>query len=201
MCKICSEAKIHGEISTGKTWTEWKLDYLKHQKCHADAVKALYNRKHRTSINQLLEESRESREKRIDLANRNKSNPEQIKISIDNVLLAIQMNASMLSVQEIHNHLAKYVSLPDSWRSKNYAFEFVESINAVAQAETLESVRNAQVHMLIVDESTDITVHKMLVLYIKFTEQNQVVYKTVFTGIVQLAGCRCNYKVLHGSQT
>ncbi len=127
-------------------WTEWKLDYLKRhltQKCHTDAVKASYNRKHGTLINQLLEESRESREKRIDLAKRNKSNPEQIKILINNVLLAIKMNASMLSVQEIHNHLAKYVSLPDSWRSKNYAFEFVESMNAILQAETLESVRNA----------------------------------------------------------
>lgn len=96
----------------------------------------------------------------------------------------------MLSVQEIHNHLAKYVSLPDSWRSKNCAFEFVESINAVVQAETMEDVRNANVHMLIVDESTDITEHKMLVLYIKFREQNQFTYKTEFAGIIQLARCR-----------
>lgn len=114
VCKICSEAKIKGDFSTGKTWTEWKLDYLKchlTKKCHIDAEKASYNQKHGTSINQLLGESRELREKHIDLANENKSNPEQIKILIDNVLLAIQMNASMLSVQEINNHLAKYVSL------------------------------------------------------------------------------------------
>ncbi|TRY93452.1 hypothetical protein DNTS_005747, partial [Danionella cerebrum] len=164
VCKICSDAKIKGEFSTGKTWTEWKLDYLKRhltQKCHVDAVKALYNRKHGTAINQLLGESRELREKRIDLSNKSKSNPEQVKILIDNVLLAIKMNASMLSVQEIHNHLAKYVNIPDSWRSKNYAFEFVESINAVVQAEIMESLRNASAHTLIVDESTDITVHKI----------------------------------------
>ncbi len=87
------------------------------------------------------------------------------------VHLAIKINASMLSVQEIHYHLAKYVSLPDSWRSKNYAFAFVESINGGVQAEILESEK---CHMLIVDESTDITVHKMLVLYNKFRKQNQV---------------------------
>ncbi len=84
------------------------------------------------------------------------------------VHLAIKINASMLSVQEIHYHLAKYVSLPDSWRSKNYAFA---SINGGVQAETLESEK---CHMLIVDESTDITVHKMLVLYNKFRKQSQV---------------------------
>lgn len=36
VCKICSNAKIQGEFSTRKTWTEWKLDYLKRhltQKC------------------------------------------------------------------------------------------------------------------------------------------------------------------------
>ncbi|TRY56742.1 hypothetical protein DNTS_027367 [Danionella cerebrum] len=178
VCKICSDAKIKGEFSTGKTWTEWKLDYLKRhltQKCHVDAVKALYNRKHGTAINQLLRESRELREKRIDLSNKSKSNPEQVKILIDNVLLAIKMNASMLSVQEIHNHLAKYVNIPDSWRSKNYAFEFVESINAVVQAEIMESLRNASAHTLIVDESTDITVHKMPLNEVRWLSRYQAV--------------------------
>lgn len=35
----------------------------------------------------------------------------------------------MLSVKQIHNHMAKYVSMPANWPSKYYAFEFVNSIN------------------------------------------------------------------------
>lgn len=105
------------------------------------------------------------------------------------MLLAIKINASMLSVQDIHNHMAKYLDLPDSWRSKNYAFEFVEAINAVVQSEIMNSVREARFHTLIADESTDITVHKMLVLYIKFREKDEVHHKTVFAGIIQLSGC------------
>lgn len=58
----------------------------------------------------------------------------------------------MLSVQQIHDHMAKYVSIPESWRSKNYAFEFVNSINEVVQNETMFSVKNAPWHTLIVDE-------------------------------------------------
>lgn len=85
------------------------------------------------------------------------------------------------------------LAFSNSWRSKNYAFEFVESINEVVQAETMESVRNANVHILIVEESTDITVHKMLVLYIKFRKQIQVTYKTVFARIIQLAGCSAQH--------
>ena len=29
ICKFCSEAKAKGEFARGKTWSEWKLDYLK----------------------------------------------------------------------------------------------------------------------------------------------------------------------------
>lgn len=60
---------------------------------------------------------------------------------IDNVLLAINMNASMLAVQDIHNHLAKYIALPESWHSKNYAFEFVECIDCVVKHEVMSDLR------------------------------------------------------------
>ena len=85
--------------------------------------------------------------------------------------------------------MAKYVSIPEGWRSKNYAFEFVNSINEIVQNETMCNVKNAPWHTLIVDESTDITVKKMLVLYIKYREKNDVNYKTVFGGIIQLTAC------------
>ena len=58
---------------------------------------------------------------------------EKIVILIDNVLLALKMNNSLLSVQDTNNHMAKYVGIPENWRSKNYAFEFLESINVVAR--------------------------------------------------------------------
>ncbi len=74
----------------------------------------------------------------------------QVKILIDNVLLAISMNASMLAVQDIHDHLSKYVSIPESWRSKNYAFEFVECINSVVQEVIMNEIRQSEFHMLIV---------------------------------------------------
>lgn len=108
---------------------------------------------------------------------------------IDNVLLAISMNSSMLSVQDIHDHMAKYVSIPESWRSKNYAFEFVECINEVVQQEIISDLRNASYHTLIADESTDISVTKMLILYTKFRPLNDLNYKTVFAGILKLTAC------------
>jgi hypothetical protein len=45
-----------------------------------------------------------------------------VKVLIDNVILAIKINASMLSAQDIHDHLAEYTTIPGSWHSKNYAF-------------------------------------------------------------------------------
>ncbi|XP_059179040.1 E3 SUMO-protein ligase KIAA1586-like [Physella acuta] len=85
--------------------------------------------------------------------------------------------------------MGKYVSIPDSWRSKNYAFEFVEAINKVVVKNILTELRVASFHTLIVDESTDITVHKMLILYFKFRPVNSLLYKTVFGGIIQLTAC------------
>ncbi|XP_078787812.1 zinc finger protein 862-like [Oryzias latipes] len=192
LCKTCCEAKIASEFSEGKVWTTWKLDYLKRHiqhKSHLKAVEIVKRCKLGMGIGMLLGESTKNREQRIELSLINKSNPEQVKILIDNILLAINMNASMLSVQQIHDHMAKYVSLPESWRSKNYAFEFVNSINQTVQNETMCKIKNAPWHTLIVDESTDITVHKMLVLYIKYREENSVNHATVFAGLIQLRSC------------
>ncbi|KAJ8364881.1 hypothetical protein SKAU_G00137120 [Synaphobranchus kaupii] len=192
LCKTCCEAKVASEFSEGKVWTEWKLDYLKRhiqQKSHLNAVGIVRRLKTGMGIGTLLQESAKDREKRNELSHKKKSDPEQVKILIDNILLAIKMNASMLAVQQIHDHMGKYVIIPESWRSKNYAFEFVNSINEIVQNETMCNVKNAPWHTLIVDESTDITVHKMLVLYIKYREENDVNYKTVFGGIIQLTAC------------
>ena len=108
------------------------------------------------------------------MRNEERTNEEEILILTDNVLFAINMNASMLSVQTIHDHIGKYVSLPDSWRSKNYAFEFVAAINKVVADEIFTKLRAFLFHTLIVDESTDIAVHKVLntvfqILFSQFT--------------------------------
>jgi hypothetical protein len=101
-----------------------------------------------------------------------------VKVLIDNVLFAISMHSSMLCVQNIHQHMAKYVILPESWRSKNYAFEFVECIMDVVSQNVMNEIRNASYHTLIVDVNTDISVSEMLILYVKFRSSKS--YKTMF---------------------
>ncbi len=130
LCKTCCEAKIASFFSEGKGWTEWKLDYLKRhiqQKSHLNAVGIVQRRKMGMGIGTLLQESAKDREKRNELSHKKKSDPGQVKVLINNILLSIKMNASMLSVQQIHDHMAKYMSILESWRSKNYAFEFVSA--------------------------------------------------------------------------
>lgn len=68
-------------------------------------------------------------------------------------------------------------------------FEFVDAISDVVLGTTIVELQKAPFHTLIVDESTDITINKMLVLYFKYREHESVDYKTVFGGIVQLTGC------------
>lgn len=47
-----------------------------------------------------------------------KSNPKQVKVLISNVLLTIKMNVLMLPAQQIHSHMANYVTLPESCKAK-----------------------------------------------------------------------------------
>jgi len=110
----------------------------------------MYNQKHRISVESLLTEKLHVGKARLDHAKRLQTN-EQIRILMDNVLLAINMNASMLSVQTIHGHIGLFVSLPDSWRSKNYSFEFVAAIHEVVADENLQNYVNPySIHSLLI---------------------------------------------------
>ena len=105
------------------------------------------------------------------------------------MLLVVKINGSMLSVQHINDDMEKYVSIPQSWRCKNCAFEYVDSINTVTQREVVCDLRNASCHSLVVDRSTDVSIIKMLILYAKFLPRNGTSYKTVFAEILQLTEC------------
>ena len=101
-------------------------------------------------MKRLLTEKLADREARVDRAKRQQTDEEQICILMDNVLLAININTSMLSVQTIHDHIGKFVSLPDSWRSKNYTFEFVAAINELLQTKYLQNyVHPYSIHSLL----------------------------------------------------
>ena len=179
------------EYATGKRWEAWKLDYGKRHlltHIHVESVQILYNQKHGISVKSLLTEQLADWKACLDHAKLLQTNEEHIRILMDNVL-TINMNASMLSVQTTRNHIGKYVLLPDSQQSKNYAFEFVATINDVVADNVFTELRVSLFHTLIVDESTDIEVHKVLVLYFKYHSPNSLVYKTVFGGIIQLIAC------------
>jgi len=179
VCRICLEAEVQGDWSTGKNWGEWKIDYLKRHvthRCHLDAVTKLKNLKHGYLLN-FLRETPEERSNRLEHANRDRASPEEVKILIGNVLLAIKLNTSMLAVQEIHDYVENFVKIPASWRSKNYAFEFTECINGVIKNQILSEIRESPFHTLIIDESTDISTSKMLIMYIKFRRPGDDIHK------------------------
>ena len=133
VCKYCLEAKVTGDFTTGKKYKDvWKLEFLKRHlitKSHVDAVVKLRNQNSSlptTSLVCILQQSPEERE-------RKRSTPKEVKVLIDSVLLAIKMNNSLNSVQDINDHMAKYTNIPNSWRGKNYAFEFTEIINGIVE--------------------------------------------------------------------
>lgn len=190
VCLYCRDAKVAGVFASGKKWGDiWKLDFLKRHltsKSHLQGVQKLTQQNSSFpftgGVIRMFREGADERE-------RKRSNPEEIKVLIDNVLLAIKMNNSLHSVQHINEHMAKYVQLPDNWQSKNYALEFLETINYIVQKDIFEEIASADYHTLIIDESADISINKRIVLYFKFRAKDSTIYKTCFGGIVQLQAC------------
>ena len=123
---------VSGLSSSGKKWCNdvWQLDFLKRhlkRKTHLYGVQKLRNKNLSLPARGILKMLSETTEEQ----NRKRACKEEVVILVDNVLLALKMNNSLLSVQDINNHMPKYVRIPENWRSKNYAFEFLESINVV----------------------------------------------------------------------
>ena len=112
----------------------------------------------------MLTETPPERKSRVEQEARKTSSADMVKVLIDDVILAVKINVSMHSIQEINSHLAKYVKIPERWHSKNYAFEFVECISVIFQRKVMDELRKSAFHTLIVDKSTDITIQNMLIL-------------------------------------
>ena len=135
----------------------------------------------------MLQENAEDRGVRSEIKKRKRTSSNLVKVLIDTVILAIEMNASMLSVQDIHERVAKYIEIPENWRSTNYEFEFVECISFVLKTELMTELRKSAFHsLIIIDESTDICVQKMMIIYFKYLPETEIVCKTIFGGIVKL---------------
>ena len=101
---------VSGEFSSGKKWYNdvWKLDFLKRHlksKTHLYGVQKLRNKNPSLPASGILKMLSETPEKR----NRKRAYKEEVVILIDNVLLALKMNNSLLS---------KYVRIPENWRKK-----------------------------------------------------------------------------------
>jgi hypothetical protein len=77
-----------------------------------------------------------------------------VRVLIDDVILAIKITASMLSVQDLYDHLAKYATIPKCLYSKNYTFEITEHVYYVIEKQLLNGLHKSQFHTLTVDKST-----------------------------------------------
>jgi hypothetical protein len=70
----------------------------------------------------MLTGSVDNREMSHESSQRKSTPADQVKFRLT-MLLAISMNASVLAIQDIHHHVAKYTTMPANRRNKNYAFE------------------------------------------------------------------------------
>ncbi|CAM2117278.1 unnamed protein product [Caretta caretta] len=115
-----------------------------------------------------------------------------LRVSLAGLLLAYSLLGEaqqLMGDTDINDHIEKYVRILTRWKSKNYAFEFLEIINCIVQNDLMHEIALAMFHTLAVDENTDISNNRYLVLYFKCRSINSADYKTLFGGLLQLQEC------------
>ena len=183
ICKVCNETAPDSDFRKGKSWSEWKVDYLNRHLNYKyiDSKRNFEARGGSSSYFTAMPTAKESEAL--------KTPSREVKTLIDSVRLSVKVNSSILSCQVINDHMSTYTKFPRSWRSKNYGFEFLKSMDFVAREEVMQSIRQATCHTLIIDESNDVSSNTMLILYIKYCTEDdcRLMTKTVFAGIIPLA--------------
>ncbi|CAM2096193.1 unnamed protein product [Caretta caretta] len=86
-----------------------------------------------------------------------------------------ELDSAGQALLDINDHMEKYVRIPASWRSQN--FESLEIINCIVQNDLMHEIASAMFHTLAVDESTDISINRYLILYFKYGSINSADYK------------------------
>ena len=77
----------------------------------------------------------------------------------------------LCSLVEKQLKLFSDVWLGSSHRSKNYAWVFVHEMARILRDDVLDEIRNAKLHSLIIDESTDLTGAKHLIMLVKYIKK------------------------------
>ena len=96
ICKVCNKAAPDSDFGKGKSWSEWKVDYLKRHLNHKHHSKALSTLTHK----QNLEGRGGSSSYFIAMPTAEKSEAlktpsREVKTLIDSVLLSVKLNSSI----------------------------------------------------------------------------------------------------------
>ncbi|XP_072438906.1 zinc finger protein 862-like isoform X2 [Chiloscyllium punctatum] len=160
-CKVCVDNSITDtEWTSGRSQPQggWKKDYL---------LRHLASREHLQALSVPLNAA--NWEKALFTDALNSDSKEDVVHLLRNVLWLIKEQLPISKAKSLHRLIESHgVSLGRRHRSKNYSWQFVAALNEPVEAENLIALKQARVHSLVVDESSDITTEKHLMMYTKF---------------------------------
>jgi hypothetical protein len=86
-------------------------------------------------------------------------NAKRVNILINNVVLSIKINLSLLSLQSNRFHMAKYLKIPEAWRCKFNAYGFMEWVGFTILKGFVAELQETSFNSLTIDESTHISTY------------------------------------------
>ncbi|XP_055503850.1 uncharacterized protein LOC129704624 isoform X2 [Leucoraja erinacea] len=160
-CKVCVDNSITDtEWTSGRSPPQggWKKDYL---------LRHLASREHLQALSVPI--SAANWEKALFTDALNSETKDDVVHLLRNVLWLIKEQLPISKAKSLHRLIESHgVSLGRRHRSKNYSWQFVAALNEPVEAENLLALKQARVHSLIVDESSDIATEKHLMMYTKY---------------------------------
>ncbi|XP_067907423.1 uncharacterized protein [Heterodontus francisci] len=171
-CKVCVDNSITDtEWTSGRSQPQggWKKDYL---------LRHLASREHLQALSVPLNAT--NWEKALFTDALNSDTKDDVVHLLRNVLWLIKEQLPISKAKSLHRLIESHcVSLGRRHRSKNYSWQFVAALNEPVEAENLMALKQARVHSLIVDESSDIATEKHLMMYTKFLAKTELQVKFI----------------------
>lgn len=183
-CKLCSQEKMKTAWAKEKPLPTWRVDFFKyHETKDKGHIKAVENIKARPK--QIIENaSNVAREKMCG----------QIMRCLQKVLFVVQKNLPISTSTDLHDLVLEFSNqiniksmLPSHHQSNFSTYQFIEAINQDVFEKEIKKLKESVGFTLHIDESTDITEEKQMMVYITNWDQISLAPKTSFLTLLPVA--------------
>uniref|UniRef100_A0A915HHP2 DUF4371 domain-containing protein n=1 Tax=Romanomermis culicivorax TaxID=13658 RepID=A0A915HHP2_ROMCU len=202
VCRICREAKEKNAWASGKSLKTWRSTYMndhKMSKSHKNAEDAV----------KLAKQDALVKSQKICI----EKSCQEVMDNMMKVLFVVQQNGPIYFCSKVHEMITHLCDKNDQKRllpSHHYSnfstYEMLAALNKATYMEVIGKIRQSNGFTLHIDESTDITEQKHLLMYATFFDCDSQIQTTTYLALLEVKKadarslCKLIYKFMSTSE-